>query len=143
MTIENADPYIESEAWDAAARAAELEPAEPRYASLADLTAPAVPAATREEDFELESGLSVRIRPLTRAEVMLIGKRDLPTDKKEAAYVAKAMVLPAMSEKDVAKWQDNSAAGDMQELVERIQKISGMSKKGAKAAAEEFPRSGE
>lgn len=115
----------------------------PRYASLADLTAPAAPPASREEDFELESGLSVRIRPLTRMEVMVIGKRDLPTDKKEAAYMAKALVLPAMTEEDVKKWQVNSSAGDMQELVERVQEISGMSKKGAKASAKEFPDGGE
>lgn len=115
----------------------------PRYATLADLTTPAVPVVSREEDFELPSGLTVRIRPLTRMEVLIIGKRDLPTDKKEAAFMSKAMVLPAMSEEDVKRWQTNSATGDMQELTERVQEISGMTKKGAKATAEEFPRSGE
>lgn len=122
---------------------AELEPAPPTYASVADLTTPATPVAAREEDFELESGLSVRIRPLTRMEVMLIGKRDLATEKKEQAYIARAMVLPAMTEEDVKRWQVSSAAGDMQNLVERVQEISGMSRKGEKASAKEFPRPGE
>lgn len=118
-------------------------PPAPRYATLDDLTNPPVPVASREEDFELPSGLVVRIRPLTRMEVMIIGKRDLTTEKKEAAFMAKAMVLPAMSEEDVKRWQTNSATGDMQELTERVQEISGMAKKGAKATAEEFPRPGE
>lgn len=120
-----------------------IDPPAPRYATLSDLTEPAVPVASREEDFELPSGLVVRIRPLTRMEVLIIGKRDLTTDKKEQAFMSKAMVLPAMSEEDVKRWQTNSATGDMQELTERVQEISGMSTKGAKATAKAFPRSGE
>lgn len=113
------------------------------YATLAEIISPSKPASTREVDYELDSGLIVRIRPLTRMEAIIIGKRDLATDRKEQAYLAKAMVLPAMTEDDVKRWQMMSSAGEMQELVEQVQVISGMSDKGAKATAKEFPEPGQ
>lgn len=120
------------------------ETTEPTYATLADLTSPAAPASSREEDFTMDSGLTVRIRPLLRSEVLAVNKMSgLGTDQKEQKYLAKAMVLPRMTEADVRKWQEASAAGDLEELVERVQVISGLTKKGAKATAEEFPRPGE
>jgi hypothetical protein len=118
--------------------------AEPRYATLAELTSPERPVSSREEDFPLESGLTVKIRPLTRAEVLAVNKlQGLDTGQKEQKYLSMALVLPRMSEADVRKWQAASAAGDLEPLVERVQVISGLTKKGAKATAEEFPRSGE
>lgn len=118
--------------------------AEPRYASLAELTAPEVPVSSREEDYTLESGLTVKIRPLTRLEVLAVNKlQGLDTGQKEQKYLSMAMVLPRMTEADVRKWQGASAAGELEPLVERVQVISGLTKKGAKATAEEFPRSGE
>lgn len=144
MTTENTDSYIEAEVWDGAELAeAEGAPA-PRYATLQELTAPATPVSSREEDYTMDSGLTVKIRPLTRLEVLGVNKlQGLETAQKEQKYLSMAMVLPRMTEADVRRWQMASAAGDLEPLVERVQIISGLTKKGAKATAEEFPRPGE
>lgn len=135
----NTEPHV---IVDTAGRVEEIpadEPAPAEYATVDDLINAAAAVANVEEDFPLPSGLIVKIRPLKRIEVMMIGKGNAPTDVREAKYVAAALVLPRMSEKDVQRWQRASTAGDMQELVERIQFISGMSKAGEKATAAEFP----
>lgn len=117
---------------------------EPRYASLADLLSPAAAdAAALEEDFQLPSGLVVRIRPLTRAEVFTFSGKNMPPDQQEVRMLSKALVLPRMSEADVRKWQSTAVAGELQGLTEYCQEISGMSRKGEKAAAREFPDGGE
>lgn len=137
-------PLTLAEANAVAAGAPVLQDGRPTlYATLAEIISPAHPATTREEDYELGSGLIVRIRPLTRMEVILIGKRDLTTDQKEQAFLSKAMVLPAMTAEDVKRWQIISEAGEMQGLIERVQIISGLTDKGAKATAKEFPEPGQ
>lgn len=115
-----------------------------RYATLDDLLRPNDPApSTREEDYEMDSGLVVRIRPLTRAEVLKInGMKGLDTAARESHYLSRALVEPRMTPDNVAAWQARGLAGDIGELVERVQHISGLDPKGEKAAAKEFPRSG-
>lgn len=116
-----------------------------RYATLDDLLQPAADGAnTREEDYPMESGLVVRIRPLSRAEALKVNSmKGLDLAGKEQHYLARAMVAPRMTPANVQAWQERGLAGDMGDLVERVQFISGLSKKGEKAAAQEFPREGE
>jgi len=136
--------YPTYDATDTAGEAEDVPGAEPRYATLAELTSPERPVSSREEDYTMDSGLTVKIRPLTRLEVLGVNKlQGLDTGQKEQKYLSMALVLPRMSEADVRKWQAASAAGELEPLVERVQQISGLTKKGAKATAEEFPRSGE
>lgn len=119
-----------------------VDEAAPAYATAGDLTAPA--PTSKEEDFELPSGLWVRIRPLMRSVVLAVNKLEgLALDQKEQKYLANAMVLPRMSEADIRKWQTNSVAGDIEGLMNRVQQISGLGEKGAKAAAKAFPEPGE
>lgn len=125
--------------------AAEETTEAPRYATLDDLLQPAQDAAsTREEDYEMESGLVVRIRPLSRAEALRVNSmKGLDLGGKEQHYLSRAMIAPRMTPDNVKAWQERGLAGDIGDLVERVQVISGLSKKGEKAAAQEFPRPGE
>jgi len=133
----------------AAAVAGGREPAEettteaPRYASLEELMTPRA-GVTEEEDFTLPaSGSVVRIRPMTRAEVLVINNKDLDLAGREQRYISKAMVAPRLTVEMAKRWQETGHAGDIGELVDRIGTISGLTKRGEKAAAREFPLDGE
>ena len=117
--------------------------AAPRYATVDELLAPPA-GATDQEDFTLPaSGRVVRIRPMTRAEVLAINGKDLDLAAREQRYISKAMVEPRVTVALAKHWQETGHAGDIGELVDRIGTISGLTRKGEKAAAKEFPRDGE
>jgi len=122
----------------------EAPEAAPRYATVDELLTTRPEGATDEEDFRLPAtGLVVRIRPLTRAEVLKINNQDLGLAEREQRYTSKALVEPRMTPDAVKRWQEHGHAGDMGELIDRIGTISGLTKGGEKAAARSFPRSGE
>jgi hypothetical protein len=132
----------------AAAIAGGREPAEDDspasgYATLEELMAPPA-GGTDAEDFTLPaSGKVVRIRPMTRAEVLAINNKDLDLAGREQRYISKAMVEPRITVEMAKRWQEKGHAGDIGELVDRIGTISGLTKRGEKAAAKDFPLDGE
>lgn len=140
----NYPTYDEAAAAVAGGRPAEEPTTEaPRYASIEELMTPPA-GATEEEDFTLPaSGRVVRIRPMTRAEVLVINGKDLDLAAREQRYISKAMVEPRITVEMAKRWQEKGHAGDIGELVDRIGTISGLTKKGEKAAAREFPLDGE
>lgn len=148
----SSDPHLMAAAAQVPPRAPEEAPEElddppaaaPRYASVDELLTVKPEGATDEEDFTLPAtGLVVRIRPLTRAEVLKINNQDLGLAEREQRYTSKAMVEPRMTVEAVKRWQEYGHAGDMGELIDRIGTISGLTKGGEKAAAKQFSRSGE
>jgi hypothetical protein len=86
-----------------------------------------------EADVDLPGVGVVRVRALTRGEVMLVrkatdseamdGPRVLVLERK---LLAKAMVDPPLTEAEVGQWQEASVAGELEPVVETVQRLSGM-----------------
>jgi len=83
----------------------------------------------------------VRIRPLTRAEVLNHGQQ---AEKKgvlhaEAMMISTAIVEPSMTVDEVKRWQRISAAGEIEPLTDEIMRISAMTEDGGPEATDRFP----
>lgn len=96
------------------------------------------PALAVGEPFELPSGFTVRIRPLSRGEVLAVKNREMPVDLMEQKLLSLALVEPAMSEKDVKVWQAVCVAGELEGVTQRIMELSGLTKAETKAAMATF-----
>lgn len=81
----------------------------------------------------------VRIRPLTRLEVMRDhGKKSVA--QIEAEMIVTAVVEPPFSIEEVKRWQRVSiAGGDIEHLSNEINRISGLSEGAGKEATQRFP----
>lgn len=97
-----------------------------------------------EADVPVRGG-RVRVRALTRGEVMRVRsqvksiedaiKRSAELERK---MLARAMVNPQMTVPDVERWQENSAAGEIEPVVQKVQELSGLLEGTAKEAYQEF-----
>jgi len=108
------------------------------YATVEDLTTDRVQVAG--EDYVLEeTGHRVRIRPLSRREV-LQGQhlRDTGLVQMEAHMIRCAMVIPKLRDVDVLAWMDATPAGDLEPLTRRINQISALDRGSDTAAYEQF-----
>ncbi len=89
-----------------------------------------------EDDHELADGTLIRVRALSRAEVLRI--QTVGKDKVlelERLTVAAGMVIPRMTPEQVATWQGNDpAGGDIGKVMEHIRDLSGLGEGAAKAA---------
>lgn len=93
------------------------------------------------DDFTLPSGKLVRVRGLSRYELMLNGKGTEDAIVIERRNVATCMVEPEMSVTAVEKWQRHSAAGgDFAALSAKIRDLSGL---GEGAAKSDVPADGD
>lgn len=83
--------------------------------------------ATEERDHVLPSGLRVRVRGMTRAELLINARlADGNTLVIEQHNVASAMVRPVMTPADVERWQRKARAGDFTALVDVVRELSGL-----------------
>lgn len=91
-------------------------------------------------DVPLPSGAGiVRIRPLSRAEALQVYDREMDAAEMEQWVLSKALVEPRLTPGEVAKWQENSAAGsDIQSVVQTVLHASGMDIGAGKAAYKRF-----
>jgi hypothetical protein len=107
-----------------------------------DLKARLLKPRLPEADYEIPGSGTVRVRGLSRVEVLvqrkatdseanLDGPRALVLERK---MLALAMVDPQLTEAEVGQWQAAAGAGELQPLVELIQELSGL--------AEGAPKSG-
>lgn len=80
-------------------------------------------------DVKLPSGQLVRVRGLTRHELLMVGKgADGKPELYEARMVAHCLLAPTMVIAQVQAWQRvASAGGDFRVLTERIRELSGIS----------------
>lgn len=86
------------------------------------------------EDFTLPSGRMVRVRGLSRFELMANSKGTEDSAEIEVRNVASALVAPKMTRAQVAGWQKRSpAGGDFRALSERIRDLSGLGQGAAKS----------
>lgn len=87
------------------------------------------------EEIAIEGVGVVTIRGLSRMELLLCGKHsDEGPLIMERHMLAYAMVDPALTLEEVAKWQEISAAGEIGPIVTRINVLSGISQDSAKEA---------
>jgi hypothetical protein len=99
-----------------------------------------------EDDVQIPGVGTVRVRALSRAEVLLVRKAtDLAGDVDgpralvlERKMVAAAMVHPPLTEAEVGRWQNASAAGELEPVTEAIQRLSGMLPTSAKGVYQEL-----
>ena len=93
------------------------------------------------EDVAIAGFGNIRIRPLTRAEVLSHGsaaeKHGLM--HAEAMMIATAVVEPKLSVEDVKRWQRISAAGEIEPLTDAIMRVSAMTEEGGREATDRFP----
>lgn len=98
------------------------------------LFAPRLP----EEEFEISGVGSVRIRALTRAEMLRIRGKEMPVDEMERQLLSLALVAPKLTEDDVRKWQHASAAGELEPLTKAVMRLSGLEATAPKEAVKRF-----
>jgi hypothetical protein len=85
-------------------------------------------------DYEIPDVGTVRVRPLTRSEALDVVGREMDKAEQEQLVLSQALIEPKMTMSDVAAWQSTSPAGEIQDLVQFVQQISGL--------AEGAPKSG-
>lgn len=99
------------------------------------LFAPRLP----EADVEIPGVGTVRVRALTRAEVMRarrIGQDDPAV--LEQQMLSAGMVDPVMSATDVQRWQEAAPADELSPVTDAILGLSGLADKAAKDAYADF-----
>ncbi len=82
-----------------------------------------------QEEVEIPGVGTVLVRGLSRAELLLAGKHSeagaLVMERHMLHY---AMVEPAVSVGDVERWQRAAPAGELQPLVDKVNRLSGIGK---------------
>ena len=98
-----------------------------------------------EADVDIPGVGTVRVRGLTRAEVMMVtkatdtenvdGPRAMVLERK---MLAMAMVDPPMTEAEVGRWQNASVVNELDPVSYKVQELSGMLSGAAKQAYKDF-----
>lgn len=101
------------------------------YASEDDLLAETADNAAA--DFTLSSGKVVRLRGLTRAEHLWVGKGTDDPAEIEARMLSKALISPALTLAKVKQWQAVGSSKVVSEISEKIQELSGFGQGAAKS----------
>lgn len=97
----------------------------------ARLLAPRLP----EGDVEIGGVGTVRVRALTRAELLHVGRLESKGPAAMERYtLACAMLDPAMTEDDVAAWQQASPAAELNVVSEKVNELSGIAPGAPKEA---------
>lgn len=92
-----------------------------------------------EEDFPLSRrNITLKLRGLSHDEALELqeySKEDGVTNAMyERRMLSKALVWPQMKPKDIAAWQKASPAGEIDDVMRVVLRLSGMDKDGAKNA---------
>jgi hypothetical protein len=100
----------------------------PTYASLGDLTDEDV---ILSEDFTTLSGRLIRIRGLSRVEVLKLRKVEVDFEATMLSYI---MVAPGLNTTSALAWMTKAPAGEIEEVIERGHLLSGLNGDAGKAA---------
>lgn len=87
-----------------------------------------------QADVEIPGLGTVRVRGLSREEMLNSDAGELPTLLAERRLLAKGMVDPAMTEDEIALWQAASPAMEINIVSAKINELSGISAGVAKEA---------
>lgn len=101
------------------------------YASEDDLLAETAEGGA--EDFTLSSGKVVRVRGLTRAEHLWVGKGTEDQAEMEARMLSKGLLQPPLTIAKVKQWQTTANAKVVSEISTKIQELSGFSEGAPKS----------
>lgn len=95
-----------------------------------------------EADVEISGVGTVRVRALSRAEVLglqkKVGDGADRTARLERETIALAMVDPSLTVMEVQRWQEASPAGELEPVTDAIQELSGMKPTAEKEAMLDF-----
>lgn len=98
-----------------------------------------------EDDVDLPGKGTVRVRGMTRGEVMRVRSQVKSiadaikrSAELECKMLAVAMVQPPMTVAEARLWQESSAAGEIDLVVNKVQELSGLNEGEAKAAYKEM-----
>lgn len=78
------------------------------------------------EDVELGNGIVVRVRGLTRYELLLNAKNVEDAAEIECRNLVTCMVEPKMTHEQVTKWQQSSPPGVIGKVTDAIRRLSGL-----------------
>lgn len=90
------------------------------------------------EDLEIADVGTVKVRPLSRAEALNLQGKDMTVQEMERHLLSLALVEPKLTYDEVAQWQQNSPAGEIEPIADAIVRLSGMNKAAAKEAVQRF-----
>lgn len=108
------------------------QPDEPyEFATVDELTADMVSDVT--EVVIIGPGKAVRVRGVTRFELLLNGKGTDDTAVIEQRMVSKCILEPKMTAAQVERWQKGSNPDGLKRVTEAIQRLSGMGKAAGKS----------
>lgn len=101
-----------------------------------------------EEDFPLaRKNITLKLRGLSHGEALELQEYSRKEGVTNAMYeqrmLSKALVYPQMKPKDVASWQNASPAGEIDDVMRVVMRLSGMSKEDAKNAYKSIPSGSE
>ncbi|MBN1174531.1 MAG: hypothetical protein JXA67_20350 [Micromonosporaceae bacterium] len=102
------------------------------YASFDDLVSEDV--TLHAEDFVTTDGTKVRLRPCSRAEQLWVSAESSDPADMEVRMLSTAMVAPAMTIEQAARWQQSGKAATVAEVSRRIQELSGFSEGADKSS---------
>jgi len=91
-----------------------------------------------EQDVEIEGVGTLRIRALSRAEVLGLQNQDLSAPRMEQKLLALALVNPRLTEDEVKRWQRAASVGELEPVTDAVMAVSGMNKDAAKEAVKTF-----
>lgn len=87
------------------------------------------------EDFELPSGLVVRLRGLTGYEVHLMRKSaGEDSELLDAMALSMGLVEPSLTKEDAIRWMKSRPAGEPMDAIGRIKELSGLNENAPKEA---------
>jgi hypothetical protein len=90
------------------------------------------PSGLPEDDVEVPSMGTVRVRGLSRDEVF--GTQQISsTAARERKVLALAMISPRMTEAQAGKWQLVSPAGEIEPVTDKIHELSGLAEGASKS----------
>lgn len=78
-------------------------------------------------EYEIPGVGAIKVRSLTRGEALEVVGKELDKGASERFLLSKGLVEPSLTEADVKVWQDNSPAGEIQEIAKLITELSGLS----------------
>lgn len=91
-------------------------------------------ATDRVETVELDEGVTVTVRALSRGEVQQVKEENASAHTYENRLIAKAIVEPKLTAVEVAEWLDDAPAGDSVKIMEAVIRLSGMGEGSPKSS---------
>jgi hypothetical protein len=91
-------------------------------------------ATDRAEAVELDEGVTVTVRALSRGEVQRIKDENASAHTYENRLIAAANVDPKLTPVEVAEWLDEAPAGDSVSIMEAVIRLSGMGEGSPKSS---------